>query len=36
MRAEGNVFLTLQDYRTMKLPEAIDVELLKPLQEAMN
>jgi hypothetical protein len=34
--AEGNVFLTLQGYRTMELPEAIDTELLKPLQEAMS
>jgi hypothetical protein len=34
--AEGNVLLTLQGYRTMELPEAINTELLKPLQEAMN
>ncbi len=34
--AEGNVFLTLQGYRTMELPEAIDAELLKPLQKAMR
>jgi hypothetical protein len=34
--AEGNVLLTLQGYRTMELPETIDAELLKPLQEAMS
>ncbi len=34
--AEGNVLLTLQGYRTMELPEAIDAELLKPLQSALE
>jgi hypothetical protein len=34
--AEGNVFLTLQGYRTMELPEAIDAELLKPLRDVMS
>ncbi|MCG3121494.1 MAG: hypothetical protein ALAOOOJD_04612 [bacterium] len=34
--AEGNVYLKLQGYRTMELPETIDANLLKPLQMLMR
>jgi hypothetical protein len=34
--AQGNIYLTLQGYRTMELPETIEAALLKPLQEAME
>jgi acyl transferase domain-containing protein len=34
--AKGNVYLKLQGYRTMELPEKIEADLLKPLQMMMR
>lgn len=33
---KGNVYITLTGYRTMALPESIDVALLQPLKNAMS